>query len=68
MRALHCAFIKKILEHEIFYKTFDLSTQKGEIPSQEEVCKVMSDCGLTLGTTSIERRSQTVRKWIDWIC
>ncbi|MBE9229881.1 translation elongation factor [Phormidium sp. LEGE 05292] len=63
----YIALIKKILEHEIFYKTFELSIKKGETPSQEEVCKVMLDCGLTLSSTTIERRSQTVRKWIDWI-
>lgn len=63
----YLALIKKILEHEIFYKSFELSIKKGETPSQEEVCKVMSECGLTLSSTTIERRSQTVRKWIDWI-
>lgn len=63
----YLAFIKRILEHEIFYKSFELSIKKGETPSQEEVCKVMSECGLTLSSTTIERRSQTVRKWIDWI-
>lgn len=62
-----CSLIRKILEHEVFYKTFELTLETGDIPKKNEVCKIMSDCGLDLNPTTIERRSSTVRGWIDWI-
>jgi len=39
----------------------------GEIPEKNEVCKIMSTCGLGISQTTIERRSSTVRGWIAWI-
>ncbi|MEQ9372474.1 MAG: translation elongation factor [Coleofasciculus chthonoplastes F3-SA18-01] len=66
-KAKICSLIRKILEHEVFYKTFELTLGTGDIPKKNEVCKIMSDCGLDLNPTTIERRSSTVRGWIDWI-
>lgn len=39
----------------------------GEIPKTNEVCKIMSTCDLGISQTTMERRSSTVRGWIDWI-
>jgi len=62
-----CSLIRKILEHEFFYKAFEFTMSNGEIPKTSEVCEIMSACGLDLSPTTIERRSSTVRGWIDWI-
>jgi hypothetical protein len=62
-----CSLIRKILEHEVFYKTFESTMSNGEIPKTNEVCKIMSTCDLGISQTTMERRSSTVRGWIDWI-
>lgn len=59
--------IKKILEHRIFYRVFELTAAYGDIPSKSEVCQVMSESDLSINETTIGRRSTTVRKWIEWI-
>jgi len=62
-----CALIRKILEHEAFYKSFESTMSNGEIPEKNEVCEIMSTCDLSISQTTIERRSSTVRGWIAWI-
>lgn len=59
--------IKKIIENPIFYKVFKLAVNNGEIPSKQEVCQIMLESNLGINKTTIERRSTTVRKWIEWI-
>lgn len=59
--------INKILEHQVFYTVFELTASKGEIPGENEVCQVMLKHGLKINSTTISRRSTTVRKWLKWI-
>lgn len=63
----YLALIRKILQHKVFYKVFELAVNSGEIPSGDEVCKVMSESGLDIGDSTVRRRSRTVRKWIEWV-
>jgi hypothetical protein len=58
---------EKILENEVFYKTYQLTLENGTIPSKKEICQIMTLCNLNFSPSTIERRSSTVRRWIEWI-
>ncbi|MBD2039391.1 type II restriction enzyme [Microcoleus sp. FACHB-672] len=60
-------FMKKILEHEIFYRCFELSIKNGGIPSKEQICEIMSRSNLGINPGTQGRRASTVRGWIEWI-
>lgn len=60
-------FIRKILENEVFYKTYKETLENGKIPSKQEICQIMNSCELNLSQSTTERRSSTVRAWIEWI-
>lgn len=63
----HLALIKKILECPVFYKSFEIAIKTGVVPDKNEVYKVMSNSNLRINDVTINRRSSTVRSWIDWI-
>lgn len=63
----YLALIKKILEHRVLYAVFELALSKGEIPLKKEICEVMVDNSLGIKNTTIPRRSQTTRGWVEWI-
>lgn len=63
----HIALIKKVLECPVFYKAFGLALSSSSIPNKNAVCHIMSKAGLSINQVTIERRSSTVRSWIDWI-
>ncbi len=59
--------IQKILEHEPFYKAFELTLSMGDIPSKEQICQAIAKVRSDLNSTTIGRRSSTVKRWIEWI-
>ena len=59
--------IEKILAHEVFYQVFQLSLKIGDIPSKEQITKLMYESDLEIGNTTIDRRASTVKGWIYWI-
>ncbi|MBQ8472565.1 MAG: hypothetical protein IJ501_03585 [Bacilli bacterium] len=59
--------IFKILEHEVFYKTFKYVVNTGEIPSIEIICKYMIENGIVLSDDTLRRRASTVKGWIQWL-
>lgn len=61
------SLIRKILEHEAFYKSFQATLSTKVVPSSHEISKIMLSCNLDLNNTTIIRRSSTVRGWIEWI-
>lgn len=63
----HMALIKKVLECPVFHKVFGITIQSGKIPDKNNICKVMLDSNLRINHVTIDRRSSTVRSWIDWI-
>lgn len=63
----HMALIKKVLERPVFHKVFGISIQSGSIPEKNEICKVMTESNLKINQVTINRRSSTVRSWMDWI-
>ena len=65
------ALAKSILEHEIFYKVFQLYLKKSGSVSKPEVEKIMLDNINKIynvnSESTVRRRAQTVIKWIEWI-
>lgn len=66
-KAKYLELIKSILKHKVFYDTFKLTINNGEIPGKLQVCQVMQENSLGINSTTIARRSTTVRRWIEWI-
>ncbi|MBK4729235.1 translation elongation factor [Oxynema sp. CENA135] len=56
--------MRKILEHEVFYKAFE-ATKMGDIPKKSEIVYSLSNSSLSPNTKG--RRASTVRGWIEWI-
>lgn len=63
----HMALIKKVLECPVFHKVFGISIQNGNVPDKNEIRQVMIESNLKINQVTINRRSSTVRSWIDWI-
>jgi hypothetical protein len=61
------ALIKKIFECPVFYKAFGFIIQNKKIPDKIEINNIMSKSDLSINPTTIDRRSSTVRSWLDWI-
>ncbi len=59
--------IKAILLRPVFYKVFELALLKYEVPEKNDICKIMNEANLNISDTTIQRRSMTVKSWIDWI-
>ncbi|MGD1714258.1 DUF7226 domain-containing protein [Dapis sp. BLCC M172] len=59
--------IETILTHEVFNQAFKLSLETGDIPSKEQITKIMSECNFNINKTTIGRRASTVKGWISWI-
>lgn len=62
-------FISAILSHAVFKKTLECYFNKGEMPTRSETVDIMSNSKLyNVGDKSTyERRSSTIRSWVDWI-
>lgn len=63
----HLFLIKKIIERPVFYNVFELAIRFGTLPEKKEICSIMVEANLSINQVTIERRSSTVRSWIDWI-
>lgn len=61
------SLIKKIIERPVFYNVFELAIRFGTLPEKKEICSIMVEANLSINQVTIERRSSTVRSWIDWI-
>lgn len=61
------SLVTKILEHEVFFKAFKYTTDYGVIPNKDETCKIISSFNFGINSTTISRRSSTVRRWVEWI-
>ncbi|MGK7922944.1 MAG: hypothetical protein AB4080_23375 [Trichodesmium sp.] len=55
------------MRHEVFNQAFKLSLEIGDIPSKEQVTKIMSESNLKINNITIDRRASTVKGWISWI-
>jgi hypothetical protein len=61
------SLIEKILQHQVFYQTFEFTLVNGFIPNISEIRQIMQSCSLNINITTIQRRSSTVRGWTGWI-
>ncbi|MBA3920574.1 MAG: translation elongation factor [Nostocaceae cyanobacterium] len=61
------SLIRKILDHEVFYKTFEFTLKNEKVPNNQETCTIISSCNLGISSSTIDRRATTVRRWIEWI-
>jgi hypothetical protein len=61
------ALIKKVLERPVFHKAFGFVIKNNKIPNKNKICDIMNKAHLSINQTTIERRSSTVRSWLDWI-
>ena len=61
------ALIGKIFERPVFCKAFGFIVQNNRLPNRHEICDIMNKSNLSINQTTINRRSSTVRSWLDWI-
>ncbi|MEP6488118.1 translation elongation factor [Microcoleus vaginatus GB2-A3] len=59
--------INKVLEKKVFYLVFELTLKEGDIPPEDEICKIISENRPDINDTTIKRRKSTVQGWISWI-
>ncbi|MFY7805902.1 MAG: type II restriction enzyme [Limnoraphis robusta] len=59
------SLIKIILRYPVFYNTFAMTLQTGEIPQKSQVIEIMSSFNYSDNVK--DRRSQTVISWMKWI-
>jgi hypothetical protein len=61
--------VKQILKHEVFNRVLKEYFKKSSPVTNHEITKIMENCTLynINSISTIERRAQTVGKWIDWI-
>jgi len=60
-------YVKAILEHQVFYETFN-EYKKNNI-TKEKLIQLMKDADLynLKSDVTIERRASTIQRWIEWI-
>ena len=75
-RERYLALAKKILEHKVFWETLKMYIKKGIPPKNEEIYKnvmrknkklLYKTGGGVLSESTLRRRSQTVKGWVNWI-
>jgi len=62
-------YCKSILSHKAFAEVLQLYLKKGNIPTTEEIASIMRQSNLYNidSDSTFERRSQTVKSWLNWI-
>lgn len=65
-RQKYLGLIRKILEHPVFYQTFQ-ATQQGIIPTTEDISQIIENCAINIRGDTVGRRASTVRGWVEWI-
>lgn len=59
--------IKMILRHKVFYYTYKSYIDNNIMPSKEEIVNYMKKYTDIKNSETLNRRSSTVRGWIEWI-
>jgi hypothetical protein len=63
------ALIESLLEHKVFFDTVSLYLAQAQPPTTDQVAMIMRNANIELdreGTTTMNRRAQTVLAWVDW--
>ena len=63
------AFCKCILAHKVFYETLKNFFDNGVMPNKNEIVQIMKTSNLRNinSDETFERRSSTIRSWLNWI-
>lgn len=69
MKNRNLYFIKKILEKEVFFKTFEYYLNNGEVPNKRIIVDFMKEANIDSIKSEVTfmRRASTVTSWINWI-
>lgn len=59
-------YVRLILEHQIFYDLFEIVLKTGELPDKRYIKGKMRELDVC-GERLIDRRSSSVRGWLNWI-
>lgn len=65
-KARQMAYVKLILQHQIFYDMFELALRSGELPERNLICRRMEELRLC-SPNLIKRRSSSVAGWLRWM-
>jgi hypothetical protein len=62
-------FVKLILSHAPFKSTLELYLKNSRVPTRQEIVEIMHNSNLwhVNSESTYNRRSSTIRSWIDWI-
>ncbi|MBQ9959141.1 MAG: transcriptional regulator [Oscillospiraceae bacterium] len=68
-RQRQLALCSCILSHKVFSESLKLYFNRGEIPTTREIVKIMKECAIynVNSESTYERRSSTVKGWLNWI-
>ena len=68
-RQRQLSYVRAILEHQVFRRTFDCCLRNGMMPSTDDIVSIMKDSGVyhLESEDTYRRRSSTVAGWINWI-
>jgi hypothetical protein len=66
-KAKYLSFIRCILKMPVFHKVFGVAIQDAHTPPKSIIREMMAQAGLSLNETTLDRRTSTVRGWMDWI-
>ena len=68
-RKRQLAYCDRILSHRVFHSALQLYLQRGVMPSREEIVTIMKESELYNidSDNTYERRSSTVKGWLNWI-
>ncbi|QNO18869.1 type II restriction enzyme [Caproicibacterium amylolyticum] len=63
------AFCKLILSHQVFHLTLEQYFKSGVMPSKNQIVLIMKQSNLynVHSDVTFERRSSTIRGWVNWI-
>ena len=59
--------VKAILSRRIFNSVLSETLENSEKPDRDRIISIMSENLSELSQSTLNRRAQTVEKWIDWI-
>lgn len=62
-------FVKSILQHQVFNKTFKYYINNNQMPSKNIIIEYMKDANLynIKSNDTYERRASTISGWINWV-
>lgn len=66
----YLSLVRALFTHEVFHTVFARVMESSQVISKAEICNIMRNCQLyhlDPMSNTIERRAQTVLKWLEWV-